>query len=211
MSRRASRRQGVTLIEVMLTLAISALLLSTVLVGRNSVRSQAQFIDGMERLKEQILFTKNQANTSNNTGGSGVPTSQRLVLGKTIQFTTTANTSMVSKTLLCQTVSTLLCGTSLDVTDVNIQTTPWQIRYKGYIANGAANPATGDLTLAFARNDQTGAFEGSWYAGKVLPNTQKGVVFANRTPITLYFQSSDGRQATIDVNPDAGTVTRKQL
>ena len=64
MTRQSTKQAGISLVEVVLTLAISTLLITTVLAGRNSLRSQAQFSDGIERIKETILSAKSEANTS---------------------------------------------------------------------------------------------------------------------------------------------------
>lgn len=209
MTRISSKNRGVTLVEVMLTLAISSLLMSTVLVGRNSVRSNAQFTDGMERIKEQVLFTKNQANTSNNQTGNGTSTT-KITLGRSLRFSTSTNTTMYIDTILCNTGTDLLCGTTLDITDSSAQTMPWQIQYQGYrIGNGSLT--RGDLTLIFGRDDRTGLYQGSWFAGVVAQNSLRSTVFAQQSAITLLFASQDGRQATITVDPAAGTVVRQAL
>lgn len=218
MTRQTSKQHGVTLVEVMLTLAISTLLIVTVLAGRNSVRSQAQFSDGIERIKETILSTKSEANTGKNMLGTGASTSY-LLIGESIRFRTTLNTTMQVSNIMCRVGSDLLCGPTVTTSASSRKDnpTPWKIRYKGYTVAGAAGvPITGDLTLAFARNDRSGEFKGAWYPRELRLGSidTRAAVFDNQAyqvPVTLWFESQDGRQATIEVNPATGLVTRRVL
>ena len=99
MTRHTSRQRGISLVEVVLTLGISSLLLATVMTGRNSIRSQAQFSDGMERIKEQILATKSNANTGNNKLGTGA-SSAYLLLGESLRFRTASSSTMQASNIM---------------------------------------------------------------------------------------------------------------
>jgi len=61
----ANKRQaGFTLIEIMITMAISAGLAVIALMGFSTLRSQAQFSDAVERLRERTVQTRTEANSS---------------------------------------------------------------------------------------------------------------------------------------------------
>lgn len=216
MTRQSTKQRGVSLVEVVLTLAISSLLIATVLAGRNSVRSQAQFSDGMERIKETILSAKSEANTGNNTSGTG-SSSKYLTIGRAMRFNTSAVNKANKKadltTVLCQVTTDFLCQSnkmiSWEATAVKSAPLPWGIVYTGYTANNQPG-STADLTLFFARNDQTGGYTGSWYPGALSKlSTTKDALLANQTPVTLNFVSPDGRKAKITVNPVTGTVDKE--
>jgi type II secretory pathway pseudopilin PulG len=216
MTRKSTKQRGVTLVEVTLTLAISTLLIATVLTGRNSIRSQAQFSDGMERIKETILSVKSEANTGNNTNpgakgtaqiGSG--TNRYLNLGRSIRFTPNSSTAD-SLALLCYAASDLTCTDQLnpDTATVKRLALPWGIAYKDYTAEGVTGAT---ITIIFTRDDQTGEFAGYWYDGTIANRDSKNAVLVKQRPVTLNFESPDGRKATIAINPATGTVTRTIL
>lgn len=223
MTRQSTKQHGVTLVEVMLTLAISTLLIATVLTGRNSIRSQAQFSDGIERIKETILSTKSEANTGNNTIGTGAAkqcpasTNQCLTVGRSIHFNQATNSSKAdTKTLLCNTsaASGYACLGQISFPPEATKTLslPWGIAYTGYSVNSRPGPIENNhITLIFARDDKTGAFKGYWYAGEVTGEMPQSTAFANQEVITLNFESTDGRKATITVDPASGAVTRQVL
>jgi len=221
MTRQSSKQRGISLVEVVLTLGISSLLLATVLSGRNSIRSQAQFSDGMERIKEQILAVKSDANTGKNTDGDGTSeisgaTNTYLLLGASLRFNTATKTSMQTANIMCYAISStnLVCGSRL-TTQIPIKrdmVTPWKIEYLGYTTSTTSSaPVTGDLTLAFSRDDNSGSFVGAWYPGVIAQNSLRSEVFLRQTEVTLHFKSSDGRFADLIVNPATGSVTRKML
>lgn len=223
MTRLTPTQQGVTLVEVMLTLAISTLLIVTVLSGRNSVRSRAQFNDGMERIKESILSVKSEANTSNNTIGRGAAkptpssTSQYLTIGRSIHFSRSISPNKAdTKTLLCDTSSALnyACGLLLSYPPESSATIvlPWGITYTGYSVGGVAGATTvNDLTLLFVRDDGSGAYNGYWYAGNISRGMAKNTAFANQSEVSLQFKTPDGRRAAVIVNPASGSVTWREL
>lgn len=220
MTRQTSKQHGVSLVEVVLTLAISSLLIATVLAGRNSVRSQAQFSDGMERIKETILTTKSEANTGNNTTGTGtgtiagVPSKTYLLLGESLLFDTAKPTTMQDANVLCYGPAAVKAGISCSTTLTSERTSrrniasPWGIKYMGYTTATTTNMVQGNLTIVFGRDDQTGAFTGAWYPNVISAGKSRNEVFANKEEITLHFASSDGRNAIIVVNPAIGSVTR---
>lgn len=222
MTRRSTKQRGISLVEVVLTLGISSLLLVTIMTGRNSVRSNAQFSDGIERIKEQILLAKSDANTGKNTYGTGTAdigsTRRYLLLGASLRFRTTADTTMQTANILCYTITNdnFNCGADL-TTQTAIQKsvpTPWNIKYLGYTTPANSTLTTGDLTLAFGREDQSGNFMGAWYPGVIVANVKRAAVFndpAHQGPVTLHFKSQDGRSATITVNTTTGAVTKEIL
>jgi hypothetical protein len=224
MTRRSTKQCGISLVEVVLTLGISSLLLATIMTGRNSVRSNAQFSDGVERIKEQVLAAKSDANTGKNTYGKGTTSLNRadglggLLLGASLRFRTAADTTMQTANIICYTVSStvLKCGSDL-TTQTAIQktiTTPWNIKYTGYTTPTNSALTAGELTLAFGRDDQTGNFMGAWYPGVIASGTKLTAVFndpAHQGVVVLHFKSQDGRNATITVNTGTGAVTREFL
>lgn len=223
MTRKSTKQRGVTLVEVTLTLAISTLLIATVLTGRNSIRSQAQFSDGMERIKETILSVKSEANTGNNTIGRGVAkpsqssSSQYLTIGRSIQFNQlTNNTKVDTKTLLCNTsdVSGYAClgQVSFPPEANKALSLPWGIKYTGYSVNNQPGAAENNrITLIFVRDDKNGAFTGYWYPGEITRGMPQSTAFANQSVITLNFESSDGRKGAVTIDPASGAVTRQVL
>lgn len=215
MTRQSSKQRGITLVEVVLTLGISTLLIATVLAGRNSVRSQAQFSDGVERIKETILTAKSQANTSNNVneGATGVGSinggsNQYLNIGRSIRFTPDSAQIQVI-TILCYADPNLLCTDELNedgATDI-VTDLPWGITFKNYVTSTGVTGTT-ELSIVFTRDDKTGSFNGYWMVGRISDGTSRTAALVNSTPITLNFESTDGRTAKVDVNPATGTVTR---
>ncbi len=216
MTRRSTKQRGISLVEVVLTLGISSLLLATILTGRNSVRSNAQFSDGVERIKEQILLTKSDASTGNNKLGDGASAgggaNAYLLLGESIRFRTTADTTMQISNIMCRTDMSTFCGEKVttSISSRKDLAIPWRIKYLGYTTSATPMLTGGDLTLTFAREDKTANFTGSWYPGELRIGSADKLadVFANKTPITLHFVSTDGRKAIIEVNPITGSVTR---
>lgn len=226
MTRRSTKQRGITLVEVVLTLGITSLLIATVLTGRNSVRSTAQFSDGVERIKEQILLAKSDANTGKSvfdkaSGTSvidGVTNRWYLLLGASLRFRTAASTTMQTANIMCYAKGKddLQCGDLL-TTQTAVQksiTTPWKIKYLGYTTPTISTLTQGDLTLAFGRDDVNGSFMGAWYPGVISSGVKRAAVFndpAHQGEITLHFQSQDGRQANIIVNTTTGAVTKEIL
>jgi len=206
MTRRSTKQRGISLVEVVLTLGISSLLIATVLTGRNSIRSTAQFSDGVERVKETILSVKSDANTSNNATGTG--NADSLVIGRAISFSTATSNDAQRTTLLCKATADLSCTSQLVLTDTSTVTIPWKIAYTGYTVQGSTNLVNRDVTLLFGRTDTNGSFTGAWYAGTIDANTSLSSAFANKTPITLHFESQDNRYADVLINPVTGAVTR---
>ena len=224
MTRRSTKQRGISLVEVVLTLGISSLLVATILTGRNSVRSTAQFSDGVERIKEQILLAKSDANTGKNTYGNGTSSLNRadgvggLLLGASIRFQSADDTKMQTANIICYTKASdnLTCGDKL-TTQTAVQKdvpTPWKIRYMGYTTPANSDVKVGDLTLAFGRDDQSGNFTGAWYPGVISSGVARAAVFNDPThqgEVILHFRSQDGREALITVNPATGSVTREIL
>ncbi len=220
MTRQSTKQAGISLVEVVLTLAISSLLITTVLAGRNSLRSQAQFSDGIERIKETILSAKSEANTSNSTNtaakGTGVVDGKKyLNLGRSILFTK-GSSQIEAANLLCYANDAFQCTDDVAVDSATIKkiSLPWGIVYKSYTDTTGTHDDP-ELSIVFARNDKDGSFTGAWYAGRVVDSgsaagQKLGQLFTatSSQPITLNFESPDGRKATVDVNPATGTVTR---
>lgn len=224
MTRNSTKQRGVTLVEVVLTLGISTLLIATVLSGRNSLRSQAQFSDGMERIKETILSVKTEANTGNNEIGNGtsridgVNDRAYALLGRSLFFDTAASTTMRPANVLCYGPvpapnQPLACAANLTSSFSSRKNLPipWSIQYKGYTTATASTPVSGKLSIVFARDEQAGSFTGSWYPNEIVLGTPRATVFARQDEITLHFESTDGRKATVEINPITGTVTRNVL
>lgn len=216
MTRQSTKQRGVSLVEVILVLAISSILVTTVLAGRNSVRSQAQFIDGMERIKEQILLTKSDANTGKSATASGTSTGY-LLLGESIKFSKVSNTNMYIYNVMCKANSDMVCGDSVTTSTMSASrktiATPWKISYLGYTTGTSTTVTPKDVSLIFIRNDLNGGFTGAWKEGEIASGSQNklGDVINpnNQIPVTLHFASTDGRKATIVVNPATGTVTKE--
>ncbi|HSX48151.1 MAG TPA: prepilin-type N-terminal cleavage/methylation domain-containing protein [Candidatus Nanoarchaeia archaeon] len=59
-------QSGFTLIEIMLTMAIAALLAATAFAGQGSFRARAQFLDAVERARNDLVNYENQATTGKN-------------------------------------------------------------------------------------------------------------------------------------------------
>lgn len=218
MTRQSTKQHGVSLVEVMLTLAISSMLIATVLAGRNSLRSQAQFSDSIERIKETILSTKNEANTGNNTVGTGTTATGRLTLGRSIYFQA-GQANAVTRTVLCTANADNLCTNQLlsPLAADRSLPLPWGSIYTGCrVGNQDCIAVTGqnNMSLFFVREDTSGDFTGYWFPGQLTSNPGTSVPRTNvyqaarQSPVALLFRSPDGRTATINVNPAAGTVTR---
>lgn len=212
MIRQHSKQAGITLVEVMLTLAISTMLLVTVLVGNGSIRARAQFSDGMERLKEMVLATKSEANTSNNTTGVGTGDSGLLVAGRLITFKADEKTATTSTVMCPSTSGALRCnrGGAVVLRDTRTIDLPWDITYQSLTADNQPVNAP-DLTIMFARDDADGSFTGYWWAGKPSGVTTLDTLFANQAIITLRFKSQTEKFGEVIVNPATGAVDRRVL
>jgi len=221
MSRKNSKQRGVSLVEVMLTLALSSLLLTSILGGRGSIRSQALFSDGMERIKETVLTVKSQANTSNSTAGqgSGVSGSGAYynIRGRSITFTQASGTATI-QTVLCFANTDHTCKDQTQLSSTSTSALPAGITYAGtYTVNGVSGTqAAANMTIIFSRSDDVGDFTGYWYPGTLVATTVSNqattaldtVYLQNSTTITLNFNGADGHKGTVTIDPYSGSVTR---
>lgn len=227
MSRKNSKQRGVSLVEVMLTLALSSLLLISILAGRNGVRSQALFSDGMERIKETVLTVKSQANTSNSTAGQGSGVSSGTlkyynIRGRAITFVKSSSTITI-QTVLCYANTDHTCMDATQLSSVSTSTLPSGITYDGtYTEAGVSGTQSAtNMTILFTRSDDNGDFTGAWY-----PNTLVATALdlsnisttgldttylVKSSVITLNFSTTDGRKGTVIVDPYSGSVTRQIL
>lgn len=224
MRRKNSKQRGVSLVEVMLTLALSSLLLVSILAGRGSVKSQAQFSDGMERIKETILTVKSQANTSNSTAGNGSGVSGSVsyynIRGRSITFTKSSSTATV-QTVLCFANTDRTCKDQTQLSASSTTTLPATITYDGtYTVQGVSGTQSAtSMTIIFSRSDDDAAFSGYWYPNVLTATTVSNqattaldsVYLQNSSVITLNMSSIDGRKGTLTIDPYVGTVTRQSL
>lgn len=119
---------GFTLIEIIIAMAIASALGSIVFTGQQAIRGQAQFSDGVERMKNNLTGIMNEANTTVITkagGGAGRNLTGEQAVGKLVMFQ--AGSSTMRVWTLVADANFLTLRTEDEYT---IQT-PWNVRVDG--------------------------------------------------------------------------------
>ena len=118
-------QRGLTLIEIVMSLAIAGLLAATVLTGRDALRARLQFSQGIDQVT-QILTTA-RGETTGTVGNPdllvGGQSTARQVYGKSVSFTAGSSSVQVA-TLLADSSSGAIIPGTFDPYTVTI---PWGV------------------------------------------------------------------------------------
>ena len=118
-------QRGLTLIEIVMSLAIAGLLAATVLTGRDALRARLQFSQGIDQVTQILTTARGEAtgtvgNPDLLNGGTS-PNTQ--VYGKSIQFTAGSSSVQVATLLADSTSGAIIPGTF----DPYTVTIPWGV------------------------------------------------------------------------------------
>ena len=193
-------QSGFTLIEVTLTMAISAMLLVIIFVGQAGIRARAEFAGGIDGLRNDLTGIRNDANTTVDTasGASGQQTGY-VVFGKVATFSPATPTSYTVQTVRynnSQTGGTL--NGALSYVDTQTKQFPWGIKY--------TNTKTSDILFVRGPSDgQLRVYIVPTLAPSANVSDYSGIAI---TPASLGFVDPRGNTATVTVDPGSGNITR---
>lgn len=190
---------GFTLIEITLVMAISAILLATILVGQAQVRERAQFSDAVNHVATEINEVRNEAQTTVELGDPatiGTTDSGETFFGKLMEFDPASSSIQVS--------DMLQDGTSITLANPSTISIPWQVDTN----TGLPGPeylifhlsSTDAQLLVYtppAGTSLTGTLENtSWY-DETPGNSELGT-------LVLPISDPEGHNANITINGAAG-------
>ncbi len=203
---RNQSQAGFTLIELVLALTISAALIPIVLNGQREIRSRAQFSDGVERLRNDLVNIKNEANTTVSTRQIAPGTDSRYaVAGKVVILDNTGSSGALRLTIRTlrfdESVSPLQLSFDPDPTATTTQDIPWGVRID------PAVPVPLPQIVVYLRNDDTGHLQTYFPASIVATTTYASYVQAGVAK-TINLIDPDNHKGTVVVDPIFGNVTR---
>jgi prepilin-type N-terminal cleavage/methylation domain-containing protein len=190
---------GFTLIELIIVMAISSLLGAAVLSGFSVLRSQAQFSDAIERLKETVLIKRTEAlSTIKLSGGDDAA---NITFGRLLTFTPGSSSVTVQTLYTANNEAPAANQPVYTLPSEDGDTTiAWGVRYSD----------ASTRQVAFVRSSVDGALQtavsppGGW-AG---PTYRYGDFAPNGAAANLNFTDSFGRQAYLTIDPAKNSVTR---
>lgn len=119
--------RGLTLVEIIIALAISALLLVSVLVGRDGLRSQLQLSQGADQWVQTLSQARTEAtNAVGNTNTASGGTSDNFIFGKAVVLTQDSAIAKV-QTITYNTVNGVDTFVTNDANDYTV-TMPWNVK-----------------------------------------------------------------------------------
>jgi prepilin-type N-terminal cleavage/methylation domain-containing protein len=210
------RQSGFTLIELILVMAISGALAAIAMMGFSTLRGQTQFSDSVERLKEDVLKSRQEALSTIKSSGGTDPT--KVTFGKLLTFTPGSSTVQV-QTLV--TINNYQAGNVTSPTaaqavtisaapgDTSSYTIPWGITYANTQLTGPPLGAIQNsvVKVAYVRSGTDGALQTAtsttW--GAVLTY---GLFAPNGAKRNLNFVDPTGRKAFLTIDPTNNGVSR---
>jgi prepilin-type N-terminal cleavage/methylation domain-containing protein len=208
-------QSGFTLVEVILALAISALLASIISLGQSGVRSQVQFSDTIDHIRNDLTAARNQATTTVSTkpGGAGLD-STHTIFGKLVTFEPCPPGTVV----VCEkyTVTTVTADSAgvLDygsiASDGYTVDLAWNVKYDGYKSTPAQPSYTNTKTyVLFARSQSNGRAQLYFNNDPAaFPNISN---YASSTPTNafdIHFHDLTDHTASVILDPTTGNVSR---
>ncbi len=204
-------RAGVGLIELIIVLAIAAALIPIVFAGQRALRARSQFTDAIDKVKNNLVQIKNEANTTVNSEGAGSVIG-RQVIGKLATFTSGGSTYTVT-TITLDRSANVNNNALLSTAPVTV-TIPWSVT--NTTTGLACTPTPCATAVLFARNPDTGELKayttGSGCAATDLLDLSKlGSLCQNKADFA--FTDPDGRVGHVFVDASStgakdGDITR---
>lgn len=205
----ANKRQfGFTLIEIIITMAISGGLAVIALMGFSSMRAQTQFSDAVERLRESTVQRRTEANSSVQlTNGDTVGT---IAFGRIMTFTPGSGVVKI-ETLITDSSESPIPGQA--VTSTGSNAFDYNIAW-GVVFNKGLGDAPGlKRQVAFIRSPRDGSLHtavspaGGWVLNS--GSYRYDDFITSTVPVGVGLQVSDGtRTATINIDPATNGVGR---
>jgi len=198
--------RGVTLIEILMALAITALLASTITFGRDQLRIKQQFSQGVDQLVETISNTRNEASTTvgqATTGGAegtGGGNGTEVIYGKLMEIHPGGRVSVTTETIDDSSGQVIKGADAMQ--DLYVVQTPWGV--------DASTPV--NILFGLQSGGSISTFV-STVAGHV---PESGDLDKNDTlqmvpaPFTFMVQDSRGNKANITID-QYGNVSRVYL
>lgn len=127
--------RGLTLIEILMSLAITALLATAILFGRDQLRVKQQFSQGVDQLVETIANTRNQATSTvgqAGAGGTGGGTGTEAIYGKLMEIKPNGSIDISTETINGATDGSggAVVNDHVDLYTVQI---PWTVASPSYV------------------------------------------------------------------------------
>lgn len=207
------RQSGFTLIELIITMAISGGLAVIALMGFSTMRAQTQFSDAVERLRESVVQRRTEANSSVQlTSGD---TQGQIAFGRIMTFTPDSGLVNI-RTLRTSSNDSPAPGQAVTPTTDNSvdYTIAWGVVFK-------QGKDTGGYTalkrqVAFIRSPRDGSLHsivsppGGWIPD-ASGNYKYSDFITGTVPVGASLQVGDSgtRRATIDIDPATNGVGRR--
>ena len=193
--------RGVTIIEMVLALAIAGLLAATITFGRDNLRAQQQFSQGVDQMVNAITDVRNQASTTvGRTNAAGGSDSTQVAYAKVMQIgingTIKVSTETINSNPGQANDETLVVQAGLNSYNVQI---PWSVH--PILANNLLfGLQSGGMTLAYhSTGVGAGAIPGPF-------QTKNG----SMAPAPVTFQVTDNRGNIAHITVDqSGNASRK--
>lgn len=207
------REAGFTLVELVIVMAISMSMAVAVFAGFAGLQRGVKFTDSVERVKEVLAASKNEANSTVNTVGGETTSGRsntRLILGRAVVFMGHGSGEYLTFDII---------GTDEDSpkpVDVVLTSSPGRAIPWGVSVNDPAAPSNERIYVAFIRTPE--GVRSSFFKDRANGISQIRtdlLTLSNYNPplapVTNSFVLSDGagRSATIKVEVPSGLVTRE--